>query len=64
MGIRTLSGTLIEALTEMKKDPIIREALGEHITSTYIKAKEIEWEMYRTQVQVDEWERLQYLKKF
>lgn len=58
-GIQSLPATLKEALEELKKDPVICEALGEHALAHFIEAKEIEWDMFRTQVHP--WEREQYL---
>jgi len=52
--IRTLPGTLKEAINALKKDNIILEVLGESIAKTYIEAKEKEWEDYRTSV--TDWE--------
>lgn len=61
-GIKSLPSSLYEALEELKKDEVIQEALGEHIYSRFLKAKEIEWELYRAQVH--EWELDQYLGMF
>ena len=58
-GIESLPANLIEAIEELKKDSVICEALGEHALKHFIEAKEIEWDMYRTQVH--EWERKQYI---
>lgn len=61
-GIESLPANLYEALRELKKDVIIQEALGRHIYNNFIKAKEIEWEVYSTQVH--DWEVKQYLNMF
>ncbi|GGA34878.1 glutamine synthetase [Kroppenstedtia guangzhouensis] len=61
-GIESLPITLKEALEELKKDPVICEALGEHALRNFIEAKEIEWDMFRTQVHP--WEREQYLSLY
>lgn len=58
-NIGSLPSSLKEALDELKKDAVIVDALGEHIFSRFIEAKEIEWDMFR--VQVHPWEREQYL---
>lgn len=58
-GIESLPANLNEAIEELKKDHVICEALGEHALQNFIEAKEIEWDMYRTQVH--EWERKQYM---
>jgi len=60
MGIETLPGSLSEAITELKKDKVIQEALGPHTCQTYIKAKEAEWNEYRTQV--TKWEHDKYFE--
>lgn len=62
LGIETLPGTLIEAVEEMKKDPLILSALGEHIAENYIAAKEEEWQKYRAHV--SEWEIQEYLYRY
>ncbi|KKB38874.1 type I glutamate--ammonia ligase [Bacillus thermotolerans] len=61
-GIEDLPSTLAEALRELKKNPVVREALGEHIFEHFIEAKEIEWDMFRTQVHP--WEREQYIQTY
>ncbi len=58
-GIKSLPASLKEALEELKNDPVICDALGEHALTHFIEAKEIEWDMFRTQVHP--WERDQYL---
>ena len=54
-GIEALPGSLEEALVCMKKDKLIMDTLGEHVTGQYIAGKEAEWEEYRTRV--SSWER-------
>ncbi|MDA8234155.1 MAG: type I glutamate--ammonia ligase [Clostridia bacterium] len=61
-GIDSLPGSLGEAIEELKKDSIIKEALGEHVFAKYIEAKEAEWNTYR--MQVHEWELKNYLTKY
>ncbi|HZG72271.1 MAG TPA: type I glutamate--ammonia ligase [Chondromyces sp.] len=61
-GIIDLPSTLASALEYLKKDEIIQEALGEHILEHFIEAKEIEWDMFRTQVHP--WEREQYISMY
>jgi glutamine synthetase len=58
-GITDLPSTLFEALELLKADPVIINALGEHLFEHFIEAKEIEWNMYRTTIHP--WEREQYL---
>jgi len=48
--IRTLPGSLIEALMETEKSSLVREALGDHVFTKFIENKKIEWDMYRMQV--------------
>jgi len=62
LGIGSLPASLGEALEELKRDQVIREALGEHIFEHFIEAKEIEWDVYRTQIH--QWEIDQYLWLF
>ncbi|MDI3280027.1 MAG: type I glutamate--ammonia ligase, partial [Bacillota bacterium] len=61
-GIVSLPGNLKEALDELSRDPVIIEALGEHVYTHFMEAKTIEWDIYRTQVH--QWEIDQYLKTF
>ncbi len=61
-GIRELPGTLGEALDELERDEVIRDALGDHIFNHYVDAKRSEWDEYRTQV--SDWEVERYLDEF
>ncbi|MBM7644439.1 glutamine synthetase [Scopulibacillus daqui] len=61
-GIHDLPATLKEALDVMVKDKVITDALGEHALVHFIEAKEIEWDMFRTQVHP--WEREQYMSTY
>ncbi len=61
-GIRELPGTLGEAIDELEGDPVIGEALGEHVLTHYVSAKRAEWDEYRTQV--TGWELDRYLEAF
>jgi len=58
-GIVSLPETLGEAIEELAQSELVREALGEHIFSNYVKLKRKEWDEYR--VQVTEWEKTKYL---
>jgi len=49
-GITSLPGNLYEAITEVKKSTLVRQALGDHIFNKFIANKEIEWDQYRTHV--------------
>jgi len=61
-NINSLPGSLEEALRELEKDPVVLEALGEHIWDRFREAKTIEWNLYRTQVH--QWEIEKYLANF
>ena len=61
-GIKELPGTLGEALDELSKDDVIREALGDHVFDHFVAAKREEWDEYRTQV--SDWEVNRYLEQF
>lgn len=58
-GVENLPESLEKAIIEMKKDPFIREVLGDHIFFKYIEAKQKEWDGYKTMV--SQWELDQYL---
>ncbi|EST12170.1 type I glutamate--ammonia ligase [Sporolactobacillus laevolacticus] len=62
LGIHELPANLKEALDVFNADPVITGALGEHTVSHFNDAKEIEWDMFRTQVHP--WERDQYLEQY
>jgi len=49
-GIETLPGSLIEAIQELEKSELVREALGEHVFQHYVENKKVEWERYRKTV--------------
>jgi len=61
-GIESLPGTLREALVELAKDEVIKDALGPHIFDRFTYAKRSEWEDYRARVH--DWEIEEYLAKF
>jgi glutamine synthetase len=58
-GIPSLPENLREALNELIESEVIKNALGEHAFSHFVELKEIEYDMYRTQVH--NWEREQYM---
>jgi glutamine synthetase len=62
LGIHSLPGSLLEALSEFEKSDFMRSVLGDHLFDNYVKAKKAEWNQYRTQV--SEWEIDQYLNRF
>ncbi|WP_068142265.1 type I glutamate--ammonia ligase [Limnochorda pilosa] len=61
-GIRSLPGSIEAALERLKEDTVVREALGEHVYTHFVRAKELEWDLYRTQI--SRWELDQYLGIF
>jgi glutamine synthetase len=61
-GIQDLPATLKDALDRFLEDEVITNALGDHAVEHFIEAKEIEWDMFRTQVHP--WEREQYLTTY
>ncbi|RLG09182.1 type I glutamate--ammonia ligase [Candidatus Pacearchaeota archaeon] len=60
LGIDTLPESLDEAIKELKKDKVIRDAIGDHIYKFFLKAKKSEWKEYSTQV--TKWELRRYLE--
>ena len=60
LGITQLPGSLLEALGELDKDDIIKDALGEELYEAFRRAKLSEWEEYRMQVM--DWEIEKYLE--
>src|SRR5215213_2203323 len=62
LRIDDLPHNLEEACNELEKDAVIKDALGEHITSNFLAAKRLEWEEYITQV--SQWELDNYLAKY
>lgn len=59
-GLDLLPGDLGAAIGELKRDLLIRNALGQHIFERYIEAKTIEWTDYRRYV--SHWELDRYLE--
>jgi glutamine synthetase len=58
-GINILPGTLGESIELFENSALMKEVLGEHIHSFYVKNKRAEWDEYR--MQVTEWELDKYL---
>lgn len=58
-NITNLPVNLADALCAMEGDPVITEALGDHVTRQYTEGKRREWEEYRAQV--SQWELSRYL---
>ena len=61
-GIECLPSNLYDAIQELKKDELVKNTLGSHITERYIEAKLIEWEQYANHVH--QWEIDEYLTKY
>ncbi len=61
-GIRSLPGSLEEAINELTQDELMAQTLGPHVFQRLVEAKRIEWDVYRTQVHG--WELQQYLGTF
>jgi len=61
-NIRTLPGTLPEALDEMERDELVRETLGEHVFERLVEAKRGEWDEFR--MRVTQWELDRYLEVY
>jgi glutamine synthetase len=59
-GVGTLPSTLGEAVQELQKDSVVREALGEHIYTHLVDAQKQEWDAFRKHVSA--WERERYLE--
>ena len=58
-GIKPLPSTLHNAVKAFKSDPLIQEALGEHLTQSFIDSKNLEWSKYTQSV--SDWERDRYM---
>ncbi len=58
-GIKPLPSTLHNAVKAFKADPLIQEALGEHLTQSFIDSKNLEWSKYTQSV--SDWERDRYM---
>ena len=54
--------TYTEAVNELEKDEVMKDALGTHIFERFISAKRSEWEDYR--LEVSSWELDKYLPTF
>ena len=61
-ALNVLPGSLDEAIEELEKDTVIREALGAHICERFVSAKRLEWDDYR--LEVTPWELTKYLANY
>ncbi|MEE9198722.1 MAG: glutamine synthetase family protein [Dehalococcoidia bacterium] len=48
--IKTLPGSLWEAITIAEDSDMLRRSLGEHVFNSFLENKKIEWDSYRSQV--------------
>ena len=48
--IKTLPGSLFEAIQLTERSQLVREALGSHAFNSFIQNKKVEWDRYRTHV--------------
>ena len=60
LGIEMLPGSLYEALHAFSADKVLQNALGESLTDAFTKARQAEWDEFRTRV--TDWELSRYLK--
>jgi glutamine synthetase len=58
-GIKTLPGSLEEAITLTEKSALVKKALGDHLFHAFIQNKKVEYNQYR--IQVTEYEIKKYL---
>ncbi|MCX5993563.1 MAG: glutamine synthetase family protein [Chloroflexi bacterium] len=58
-GIKTLPGSLDEAVALTEKSALVKKALGDHLFNAFIKNKKVEYNQYR--IQVTEYEIKKYL---
>lgn len=61
-GIPSLPESLREAIDALLQDDVICDAMGDHALAHFLELKEIEYDMYRTQVH--QWERDQYMSLY
>ncbi len=61
MGIKSLPGSLGEAISALEKDDVIKDVLGEHIAGKFISVKKAEYAAYLSHV--SQWEIDEYLYK-
>lgn len=48
--IQNLPGSLFEAVQEVERSRVVRNALGDHIFNKFIENKRVEWDLYRMHV--------------
>ncbi len=62
LGIRSLPHDLSHALDQLEADDVMREALGDHIFTEYLRLKREEWAAYNEQVH--QWEIDEYMDRY
>ncbi len=62
LRIDELPANLLEAVQNLEKNKVMREALGEHIFNHFVEAKKMEWSTYISQVH--QWELDRYLSYY
>ena len=62
LGVGSLPASLEEAVISFKKDPLIVEAMGPHISEKIVEAKTQEWNEYRRHV--SKWEIDRYINRY
>jgi glutamine synthetase len=50
LGIEELPGSLAEAVAEVKKSALVKEALGDHLFNKFLENKKMEWDAFRMHV--------------
>ena len=60
LGVGELPGSLAEALSELEKDTILKDALGPALYEAFVRAKTEEWDEYR--IRVTDYEIERYLE--
>jgi glutamine synthetase len=62
LGIRSLPHDLSHALDALEADDVMRGALGDHISTEYVRLKREEWAAYNEQVH--QWEIDEYMDRY
>jgi glutamine synthetase len=62
LSLQVLPKSLDEALEALESDPLIRDALGQHVYERFMQAKQAEWSDY--QLEVTPWELNKYLNTY
>ena len=62
LGVKNLPGSLYEAIVAMEQDGLVKEVLGEHCYSAFVKSKKAAWDKFR--MFVSQWELDSYLSTY